>query len=1039
MKKNAILSILLCLCMVASLVLVPVPQAAAAEVDTSKLDGVYEAYFGDLMYTITFDNGTMTIVDAPAAANFPLAGEYTYTVDADGMPIVDTDKFILSKNMGGFLTIQPANFMMAFDMTKVAELGQTPDAPAIDTSKLDGVYEASFSGQVLLVLTFNNGKLTVKDMNMGQVTGDYTYTVDADGIPVVDGNKFLFSKNMGGFLTVQPEGWKLVLDMVKVAELSDVETPDEPAIDTSKLDGVYEVFFGSLVYTMTFDNGKLTIEDGPAAAGAYLAGEYTYTVVDGIPTVEGAKFTFSKDVSGKYTVSLRNFPMPLILNKVAELGGTETPDEPAIDTSKLDGVYEVIFGDLMYTMTFDNGKLTVVDAPAAANFPLAGEYTYTVVDGIPTVEGARFTFSKDMGGNYTLSVKGFPMAMTLTKVAELGGTETPDEPAIDTSKLDGVYNAEFSGQVMYILTFNNGKLTVEDKNMGTLTGEYTYTVDADGIPSVEGNKFMFSKNMGGFLTVQPEGVRFPLDMTKVAELEEEEEPTDTTITVTTTDTYTWIDKFSFTADKAGEYTFIVPAGLSVVNADDKNADPYIDFQVDHDGGEFTVTLAEGQTINFCVSAASKAEWTITWRLETPILSGTINVTTTETYDYNAEFSFTAPADGEYTFTLPAGLGAANADKLDAEDYNDAFYVDYYQNKIGAKFTVTLAEGQTIRFYAGSPVNADWVIEWTNAEEKEESKDNVLVVGENTIAITNAIINEGGVAYTFVVEAAGHYTFKCGDLLIIILNADGQRIDANEADLVPGTYMVQVIMDETVTAGDHTLTITTNAEPVKDPELVMGENTIEYGEEAIKDGLNFVFVVTEAGDYYFDGDLRVVIKDANGVQINIYSSYLEPGEYIISVYNVEGAAGTFTLTVSTKTAEQLEQEAIDRVIALIEAIGEVTIDSKDAIMSACEFYNALSDESKALVTNLSVLEAAEEALAQLENPEDPSDPTDPTTPPTQPTEPTTPAQPTEPTTPATQPNGNGGNEDNGSTIIIVIVVVAVVAVVAVVLLTKKKKA
>ena len=215
----------------------------------------------------------------------------------------------------------------------VASLVVVPvNAAEVDTNVLDGVYEASFSGQVMYVLTFNNGKLTVEDKNMGTMTGDYTYTVDADGVPSVEGSKFMFSKNMGGFLTVQPEGMKFALDMVKVAELSDVETPDEPAIDTSKLDGVYEVFFGNLVYPMTFDNGKLTIEDGPAAAGASLAGEYTYTVVDGIPTVEGAKFTFSKDVSGKYTVSLRNFPMPLILNKVAELGGTETPDEPGTDS-----------------------------------------------------------------------------------------------------------------------------------------------------------------------------------------------------------------------------------------------------------------------------------------------------------------------------------------------------------------------------------------------------------------------------------------------------------------------------------------------------------------------------------------------------------------------------------------------------------------------------------------------------------------------------------------------------------------------------------
>ena len=923
----------------------------------------------------------------------------------------------------------------------VASLVVVPvNAAEVDTNVLDGVYEASFSGQVLLVLTFNNGKLTVKDMNMGQVTGDYTYTVDADGIPVVDGNKFLFSKNMGGFLTVQPEGWKLVMDMVKVAELSDVETPDEPTIDTSKLDGVYEVFFGNLVYTMTFDNGKLTIEDGPAAAGASLAGEYTYTVVDGIPTVEGAKFTFSKDVSGKYTVSLRNFPMPLILNKVAELGGTETPDEPAIDTSKLDGVYEVIFGDLMYTMTFDNGKLTVVDAPAAAKFPLAGEYTYTVVDGIPTVEGARFTFSKDMGGNYTLAVMGFPMSMEMTKGAELGGTETPDEPAIDTSKLDGVYNAEFSGQVMYILTFNNGKLTVEDKNMGTLTGEYTYTVDADGIPSVEGNKFQFSKNMGGFLTVQPEGVRFPLDMTKVAELTET--PAENTITVTVVENYEWINEFSFTADKAGDYIFTLPAGLGAVNADkwDTNdfSGVYVDFYDNRNGAEFTVTLAAGETIRFYATSTDKGEYVVTWKMKAEILSGSINVSTTETYSWVDAFTFTAPADGDYTFTLPAGLGAVNADKWDAADFSGV-YVDFYDNKIGAKFTVTLTEGQSLRVYVGAQTVADWTVEWTTAKQNEEPKQNVAVLGENTITITNEILNEGGVIYTFTVEVAGHYVFSCGDLQIIILASNNDRIGAGEADLVPGTYILQIIMNDTVTAGDYTLTITTDAAVDNGNALVMGENTIEYGEEFIKDGMDFIFEVTEAGNYYFDGDLKVIIKDANGMQINIYSSYLEPGKYIISVYNVEETAGTFTLTVSIKTAEDLEQEAIDQVIALIEAIGEVTIDSKDAIQTARDFYNALSDESKALVTNLSVLEAAEEALAKLENPDVPSNPTQPTTPPTQPTEPTTPAQPTEPTTPATQPNGNGGNEDNGSTIIIVIVVVAVVAVVAVVLLTKKKKA
>lgn len=51
-------------------------------------------------------------------------------------------------------------------------------------------------------------------------------------------------------------------------------------------------------------------------------------------------------------------------------------------------------------------------------------------------------------------------------------------------------------------------------------------------------------------------------------------------------------------------------------------------------------------------------------------------------------------------------------------------------------------------------------------------------------------------------------------------------------------------------------------------------------------------------------------------------------------------------------------------AAIEAIGAVTLDSKEAINAARTLYAALTDEEKALVTNLSILEAAEEEYAVL---------------------------------------------------------------------------
>ena len=47
-----------------------------------------------------------------------------------------------------------------------------------------------------------------------------------------------------------------------------------------------------------------------------------------------------------------------------------------------------------------------------------------------------------------------------------------------------------------------------------------------------------------------------------------------------------------------------------------------------------------------------------------------------------------------------------------------------------------------------------------------------------------------------------------------------------------------------------------------------------------------------------------------------------------------------------------------------AIGNVTLDSEDAIKSARSAYNALDDSAKALVSNLQILTDAEQALDRL---------------------------------------------------------------------------
>jgi len=85
-------------------------------------------------------------------------------------------------------------------------------------------------------------------------------------------------------------------------------------------------------------------------------------------------------------------------------------------------------------------------------------------------------------------------------------------------------------------------------------------------------------------------------------------------------------------------------------------------------------------------------------------------------------------------------------------------------------------------------------------------------------------------------------------------------------------------------------------------------------------------------------------------------------------NTSGGSTRNILVVVKPIAEEepdLSQDAeVLGVIAKIDAIGEVTLDSEDAILDAREAYDALSEEKKAYVINLSVLEAAEVALEEL---------------------------------------------------------------------------
>ena len=95
---------------------------------------------------------------------------------------------------------------------------------------------------------------------------------------------------------------------------------------------------------------------------------------------------------------------------------------------------------------------------------------------------------------------------------------------------------------------------------------------------------------------------------------------------------------------------------------------------------------------------------------------------------------------------------------------------------------------------------------------------------------------------------------------------------------------------------------------------------------------------------------------------------------VLVYNLSGSESAQSKAQEEAEAAREAQEAEARqaaeaeaqsVIAAIDSLGEITLDSKAAVINVRNQYNALSDLAKEYVSNYAVLETAEARIAQLE--------------------------------------------------------------------------
>ena len=114
-------------------------------------------------------------------------------------------------------------------------------------------------------------------------------------------------------------------------------------------------------------------------------------------------------------------------------------------------------------------------------------------------------------------------------------------------------------------------------------------------------------------------------------------------------------------------------------------------------------------------------------------------------------------------------------------------------------------------------------------------------------------------------------------------------------------------------------------------------------------------------------------DASG-KITVDLSGFEPGQYIFATPGRNGSKHTTAICsapggIVLNVLNDDDSKTVNDVIALIDTIGEVTLNDEEAITCARTAYDNLSDEQKEAVSNYADLKAAEEKLLILKASED----------------------------------------------------------------------
>lgn len=191
--------------------------------------------------------------------------------------------------------------------------------------------------------------------------------------------------------------------------------------------------------------------------------------------------------------------------------------------------------------------------------------------------------------------------------------------------------------------------------------------------------------------------------------------------------------------------------------------------------------------------------------------------------------------------------------------------------------------------------------------------------------------------------------KAAQPVIDLINAIG-TVTLNSGAQIEAAEAAYALLTESQQALVTNYQVLVEARAVYD-ELVQQAAGNQQAAQAVIDKINAI------GEVTLDSEAAIqVARDA-------YDALTPAQQALVTNYAVLTNAET---TLAALQKEAADRAAADAVEALIDAIGDVTLEKEGQINAAREAYNALTSDQKRLVENFAVLTAAEAQLSVLKN-------------------------------------------------------------------------